>query len=376
MTRHPHRQNALALAATLALAACAPAAPIGTEAGARYATIHPFPDPPPPPMGNCPEWMCNAATVGDGLVFDELSFQDLTSQGPLLNSAGLYVSKAELNGRPVRFTVQGNEVVLPPLTGPNGGGPARTGDVDGLVLTVTHASGAEYELLFKQTIRAKYWVNPSGEVPYHEIRVRKTRQGSENGFMIGRAPEAEYKASLCAGTPDPREGEEVTELAVLFEGDRYDNAAKTVKEVPPGGPWFNVACAGTAMLKMHLLRYTRASESTPVAVPQRQALLKTLTADYCGDGRPFTVNGHPLIYTDALDLVPGVLPDIEALLAKGATVEAIWGPEGARCLDVPRLVARDQVSCPRHIALRSCGDVTSWKQRGGVLSLNPPPGGP
>jgi hypothetical protein len=375
MTRPRH--HPLALAATLALAACAPADPAGTEPGIRYAVIHPFGDDPPPPTGNCPDWMCNAATVGDGLVFDELSFHSpLSTTSPMLNSADLYVSKAEMNGHPVSFSVQGHDVLLGALTGPTGSGPINRADVDGLVLTVTHTNGAEYELLFKQTIRAKYWVNPSGEVPYHEVRVRKTRQGSDNGLMIGRAPDLDYGSSLCAGTPDPKEGQEVTELAVLFEGDRYDSAAKTVKEVPTGGPWFNVACAGTAMLKMHLLRYTRASQSTPVAVPQRQALLKTLTADYCGDGRPFTVNGHPLIYTDALEVVPGVLPDIKALLAKGATVEAIWGPEGARCLDVPRLYRRDQISCPRHLDLPSCGDVTSWKQRGGVLSLNPPPGAP
>jgi ADYC domain len=317
----------------------------------------------------CPDWMCNAATVGDGLVFDEIAYGSPT----LMNFANLFISRAEMNGRPVRFGVRGNEVTLGNPQGPAGG--VATAEVDGLVLVATHLNGAEYELRFERTMRTKFWVG-AGEVPYHQIRVRKIRQGVENGLVVGRTPDASSTASLCAGTPDPKEGQEVTEMAVLFEGDRYDSRTKTVKEVPPGGPWFNIACAGTAMLKMHLLRYTRAAAIVPVDVLQRQAMLKALTADYCGTGIPYTVNGHPLLYTDALGLVPAIPLDVEALLRQGATVEAHWGPTGATCLDVPRYVARQEVACTPRKILRHCGTLGDWKVGGGVLSLNPPPKGP
>jgi hypothetical protein len=362
--------TSLTLVATLALAACAPGPdPSVAETAVLHATRLDPPDPPPP---ICPDWMCNAATVGDGLVFDELVFDP-----PLTPNvqAPLFVSAAEMNGKPVRFTVRGNQVTVTPDGGTGiGKGIGGTTDVDGLIVEVSHRNGAAYQLRFEQTVLHKYWAGPSGEVPYHQIRVRKIRQGSEFGVMVGRVPDLDFQATLCAGTPDPREGQEVTAMAVLFEGDRYDNVNKTVQEVPSGSRWFNVACAGTAMLKMDLLRYTRASAATPLTVPQRQTLLKTLTADYCGGGRPYTVNGHPLIYTDALGRVPGVPLDIPGLLAKGATVEAIWGPDGAICLDVPRLVDRAQIDCSPRRDPPPCGDISDWKSRGGVLSLNPPPG--
>jgi hypothetical protein len=354
----------LALIATLPLAACAqPAAPLGGETAVLYSTIGPADD----DLPICPDWMCNAATVGDGLVFDELA---VDGPFPMMNIANLWVSRAEMNGRPVRFRVQGDEVTVLPDKGIG----VATGP-EGLVLIVEHLNGAQYELRFQRTVRVKFWVAPSGDVPYHEIRVRKIRQGTENGGAVGRSPEGEFKAALCAGTPDPAEGQEVTEMAVLFEGDRYDSRTKTVKEVEAGSRWFNVACAGTAMLKMHLLRYTRAGAATKIDVRQRQAMLKTLTADYCGDGRPYTVNAHPLIFTDALGVVPSSPLDLDLLRKKGASVEAIWGPEGVVCLDVPRFVDRKEVDCSNRL-VPPCGEIGDWKRRGGVLSLNPPVKGP
>ena len=328
------------------------------------------PRPPDPPEKKCPDWMCNAATVGDGLVFDELAF-DRGLRRP--NVANIWVSRVELGGRPVQLQVRGHEVTVD-----DGGKQIVGADLKGLLLVLEHGNGARYELRFEWLLRTEFWGGPTGYVPYHLIRVRKVRQGTELGRLVGREPDAAFKRSLCAGTPDPEEGKEVTEMAVIFEGDRYDAYRKTVTEVPSGGPWFNVACAGTAMIKTHLLRHTRSgspitSSVGPATNPlQRQAMLKTLTADYCGDGVPHTVNGHPLLYADAGGLFPRSPLDLEGLLKKGATLEAIWGPDGAVCLDNPRYAPLTSIDCGPRVLSR-CGSLANWQQRGHVVSLNPPP---
>jgi ADYC domain len=57
---------------------------------------------------------------------------------------------------------------------------------------------------------------------------------------------------------------------------------------------------------MHLMRHTNAGALTadghiayPTTTAQRQAMLKMLTADYCGTGRSFTVDGQALKYGDS-----------------------------------------------------------------------------
>jgi hypothetical protein len=102
-------------------------------------------------------------------------------------------------------------------------------------------------------------------------------------------------------------------------------------------------------------------------------MLKMITADYCGTGFSFTVDGHPLRWMDSTTYPrPAInlnttLPPVDIV-----SVEAIWGPTGAVCLDVPRLYKRAYVM--QQCALPACGDVQSnWWSRGHVISGNPPP---
>lgn len=146
--------------------------------------------------------------------------------------------------------------------------------------------------------------------------------------------------SICKGTLlDPLQAS-----VVVLADERYDLADKTVIADQPG--WITLACAGSAAAKMALLGYgpnARFVASTPPpSVDRRQATLKMLTADYCGDGHSYTVDGTPLDWENSAGTVGRY--DVPSAL------EAIWTADGARCLDTPRLVDPGEVSC----SLPSC----------------------
>jgi hypothetical protein len=141
------------------------------------------------------------------------------------------------------------------------------------------------------------------------------------------SPDGTY-VNVCPGlSPD-----ETT--VVLLNDELYDMATKEV--TPDQWGWVTMACRGHALAKLALLGYGRydAYQSTP---PQRQAALKAITADYCGDGTSFTVVGQPLEWADELGnfRVSDLSPD--------SVVEARWSEDGAVCLNAPRLVPRAEV---------------------------------
>jgi len=122
--------------------------------------------------------------------------------------------------------------------------------------------------------------------------------------------------------------------AIVFEGDRI---AKDSKKMSPGADdrWFNIGCAGHALSKLRLTRNTLHSQiTTTVTTPQqawqhRQATLRLLVADYCGNGTALTVAGQALIWRGDLMEYFGLPPNPE--------LEARWNESGATCLHVPRL---------------------------------------
>jgi hypothetical protein len=150
--------------------------------------------------------------------------------------------------------------------------------------------------------------------------------------------------SVCKGTLlDPLQAS-----VVILAGERYDLDAKAV--IPNQDGWITLACAGSAAAKMALLGYGPhakfSDQSAPATVDQRQATLKMITADYCGDGQSYTEDGTLLAWENQAGTV---IPDDEP----GAS-EAIWTEDGAVCLDVPRIVDREDVAC----TLPSCDEFT------------------
>ena len=119
---------------------------------------------------------------------------------------------------------------------------------------------------------------------------------------------------------------------LLFEGDRIDADHKRITGVDTN--WFNLGCAASTLAKMALTGHTEASRlahTFNTTLLERQTMLKMLAADYCGDGTPFTVGGQPLSWRDDAGTMK--------LLGQPLVLEARWTPDGAACLDKPRIDA-------------------------------------
>ncbi|WAS93264.1 ADYC domain-containing protein [Nannocystis punicea] len=139
----------------------------------------------------------------------------------------------------------------------------------------------------------------------------------------------------------------------VIGGETYDLAQKTVK--PGQTRWLTLACAGSAAAKMRLMNYGPHAdfdgEGNPSTAAQRQATLKMITADYCGTGHSYTVNGTPLQWEnqDGTVASPGPYGDMEA----------IWTAAGAVCLDATRLPDAD-VKCSRPSCSTYTGPAGEW----------------
>ena len=97
-----------------------------------------------------------------------------------------------------------------------------------------------------------------------------------------------------------------------------------------------LACVGEAAAKMKLMDFHPLG-NRGADTDERMATLRMITADYCGDGTPYTATGIPVAWRDADDLMQP--PTSEDLL------EAMWTANGARCLDSPRLTSLDLIHC-------------------------------
>jgi hypothetical protein len=126
--------------------------------------------------------------------------------------------------------------------------------------------------------------------------------------------------------------------ALVFEGDRINATHKTVS-ILNNNRWFNLGCEGSALAKMHLAGHSQAAVSVGLVTNkfERQTMLKSLVADYCGGGTVFTVGGQRLewVSDDGMLSYPVFMQ---------TRVEARWTPQGAACLDTPRITAHPTAS--------------------------------
>jgi hypothetical protein len=140
--------------------------------------------------------------------------------------------------------------------------------------------------------------------------------------------------NLCPEFLEQPNAARVTVLA----GERYDIEEREV--IPNMPTWVTLACHDQAAYKMKRLGYGPHGERTPgtaATVGERQAAIKMLTADYCGDGTPFTEVGTLVEWRNA----PGTV-DMED---PNDAVEALWDSEGALCLSTPRFAPIEAVHC-------------------------------
>ncbi|TPV95344.1 MAG: hypothetical protein B7733_10430 [Myxococcales bacterium FL481] len=154
--------------------------------------------------------------------------------------------------------------------------------------------------------------------------------------------------------------------AVLFSGERYDSNNKTLLPSQRDDyEWFNIACKGDALFKLHLSGHTDAAvdryagpEQPGGGAPPRshaaagldrahkQAMLYAITGQYCGsrsqpENEAFTVPGQALRFDTFFPHQTSVVAPYGFASTPGfpetlGEYEAIWDDHGAVCLNVPR----------------------------------------
>ncbi|HEY0714448.1 MAG TPA: ADYC domain-containing protein [Polyangia bacterium] len=323
----------------------------------------------------CPTEDCglNGVSVGDGVAFDGLDLGGRVGDESFWY-AGAWIEEAGTRTQ-VTISVSGDQLEV--AGHPKLWTVAEENLGRALVLIVRHETGAEFELRLRQLGGEDYLAGKPGSAPGYRFLVRQTI-----GAGIGSASEdsAGVLSPLCRGQHAVQDvlDSGVEDWAFMFAGDRYDKIGKRV--VPGEATRFHIACRGSVLAKMFLFRHTESGHfvwhwsaiDPPMvgvsSLAQRQALLKMFTADYCGDGHSFTVEGHPIDFSLANDWWKGLTPPLSLL-----RVEALWDSNGAVCLNQPRQAQREQVQA--HClalgkTLPACSDLDGWEQRGHALSAH------
>jgi hypothetical protein len=335
----------------------------------------------------CPEWGCgmNSPTLADGAVFDEL---DASMTEP--DRHGIKIVTAKQAGHEVKLRIDRHFIIA---TATDGSGLVfQHGGLVGTLIDLDR-NGMRYQLKIDgvQEQSLRFWSGDTKEfVPFYRILVKLPLDN-------------QFKAPICMpDKPLEKVWGPVVHSAIAFTGDRYDPQLKTVIDADRGTSWFNLACAGTATAKMHLVRHTNAGAWTAATwspgadvldpgapyrtdVGQRQAMLRMYAASYCGDSLAFTVDGQPLLYDDENHWYapPAGVPRLTVaadgtVSPAGASVEALWTADGAACVNAPRLVSRSIVPCLNGASpLPQCTPdvVKQWVFDPGakhVISANPP----
>jgi len=301
----------------------------------------------PPPggdSGSCPDWGCgvNDATVDGNLFFHELNLCGAQ------NSAGLtlidVLGPGTVNGTRAHYKlmVNGDSLVAEPV---NQKGAMLAGKRLIGTTIVLQPSAAAFEhkpapinIEITAVGSTAYWVPPSSPVPTYVFSWRAPHATKQ---LCGRPSP---RPGPVPGPPEPpllppdwieRVGTDLT-LALAFAGDRYDGRLKTVRIDEAAPPcWVNIACAGSAAAKMHLIRHTSAGSDTAhtTTQPQRQAMLKMITDDICGTGESFTINGEKVFYEDMHPWYP--------FPTAPRSIESMWSERGALCLSEARRERED-----------------------------------
>lgn len=159
----------------------------------------------------------------------------------------------------------------------------------------------------------------------------------------------------------PLAWDEEGRYALIVKGETYSGlAAKVDKHDDDGAPWFNIACAGTALSKMKLMGYDPEEQRFPTTPQQRQAALKMITARYCGDPS-FTHDGQPLIWQNAMQW----FRPVDRIGAEHlGDVEALWDENGATCLTQPRDPAWSHAD-----VIGRCGHIPKCSVKTGLDSI-------
>lgn len=305
----------------------------------------------------CPQWGCGENTPNMGTwKFHELH------EGGLANLEGISILEMR----------KGSNIYQPDVVGAQLFAVASNGStLSGAALINSYFVVDTPTGIFHIHVRnvhndVPFWIAPNESEPIETYELTYDNPAVEND-----------ERALCANPPSRYAGQghfwQRPIEAILFTGDRYSVANKTVTAATyvDAGQWFNIGCAGSVQAKMHRNRMTTpGATSLHFASPAlRQAMLKMLVSDVCNTGHAFTVAGTPLHWQNSTGW--------QQLTGLEASKEGFWGPNGALCLENHRLAgtfgAQISATCP---STPTCSSImgswpSGWLRGAYLLSANP-----
>jgi hypothetical protein len=282
----------------------------------------------PMSTARCPLWGCGeSAPTIDLAQSQELAkpvqFHELHVDG-MPNAEQISITGFQRDGIRYHPHIEGSQLVATDAMGVTISGERLTG----AYFQLATPSGP-YKIYITKvsplaTSDVRFWTGPASPIETYELAYTSAT--------------TTYLRPLCANPPGYESGEAPDKRwmqplqAILYTGDRYDADHKLVIEstYEASTGWFNIACAGSALAKLHLNRHTTAGTFLDyvTSASQRQAMLKMYVSDLCGNGHTWTSNGAPLHWTNT--------PGWSKLDGNEFAAEALWTETGAQCLDVHR----------------------------------------
>jgi hypothetical protein len=319
------------------------------------------------PANTCPPNGCGGnSPLVDGVYFWRLHLPNLGDPGGgMENPEGVRItSVVDQGGTPMQLQlVEGDR-----LRGvdPVDGTPiAEHGALRGTQIRVS-VKGEEFEILIDKVLPdsngagpiERFWIKAKSQIETYELRYRPLDSGIE------------VPPPLCSeGDGDPNKIH-----ALVFGGEIYHPVTKTITAGPEAAGWINIACAGSALYKMHKIGHTSAAQARlqyETSPEQRRAMLNAWTANVCGEGTAFTEQGEPITLQESTDEFHE-----EPYDQPPHSIEAIWSHEGAVCLNVPRRWDDEPGLCTtlKMLCLPppcTAEQVANWRDYGHVLTGNP-----
>lgn len=146
-----------------------------------------------------------------------------------------------------------------------------------------------------------------------ELTLQQIKEQQKNG------KDEVKQLAVCAPDPDNNGS-----IEALIYGDIYVDMTTGKVQERPGT--IALACLSGGVGKAGLWDFL----PYKVGIEYFEAALRTVRADYCGDGETYTKPGNAVVLKDTYP----VYPDFGQYA--GHKTEAIWGVKGAFCLDYPR----------------------------------------
>lgn len=290
------------------------------------------------PLLDCDEYMCgtNSPQIAE-LGFWDLQVPPTLGTPGAPNNMGIQVLFfAKLGVAYLPRVIGGKLYAYPPAAGAPLSGANLAGGVF-FLQRVTSAGTRYFQLKVSEVGRVASWAQPpaGGQVMLESYKLDWTElvNGNWGDFR-----------NMCKHPPartNPDALGMVSTAAyqtLLFEGDRILAAEK--RDVGVDNSWFNLGCAGSTLAKMALTGHTQGARNAGTfntSLDERQTMLKMLTADLCGKGKPYTVGGQWLNWAD--DHATMKMLSLIQSPPQPVAFEARWRSTGPACLTKPRVDA-------------------------------------